>query len=452
VGRQRDHQRCAKLDPLLNGELLPGLIPDPVDNILRTFRAYYPLNYPASTTNFNFTFGTSILPEVARFRTGTPYGRGHSSGCSSCHTPYAYDGARQPTAVRADDGSIAQVVDPTTKHREFNAAKDRGPILGLDRLIGRPVRADEVLAAGGVAQGAVDVNGDGIVDGEQQRAYSQNHTTTTKIDTDTCGLCHGFVTRINYAYQGMAEEEQRDSLSRRKPIEFETPNGTQVRILDSWVREDNDLNFDGIKDAVPTVVIPAGVEVVNSHDPARQGSRGGWASSPASVAACPRCSPRTATWRARHRADAQQARHRWRHRRAGHDQRDQNGNGQLDLIDRLPRERAIDGRQVRYVYGGRNGSTRQMDVHFQRGMHCIDCHFLQDVHGDGNVYSTNWDAIEIECEDCHGSSTKTMAAQGFLTSGPNGGNDLRRAVNEDLLPFFEARRQDHQRSRVTRVS
>jgi hypothetical protein len=442
----------AKLDPLLNGELLPGLIPDPVDNILRTFRAYYPLNYPASTTNFNFTFGTSILPEVARFRTGTPYGRGHSSGCSSCHTPYSYDGARQPTAVRADDGSIAQVVDPTTKHREFNAAKDRGPILGLDRLIGRPVRADEVLAAGGVAQGAVDVNGDGILDGEQQRAYSQNHTTTTKIDTDTCGLCHGFVTRINYAYQGMAEEEQRDSLARRKPIEFETPNGTKVRILDSWVREDNDLNFDGIKDAVPTVVIPAGVEVVNKaiqrdKDLAAQGFLAGFGG----------CVPAVFSEDCNNNGELDTALTLDKLDIDGDVvasvtiNEDQNGNGQLDLIDRLPRERAIDGRQVRYVYGGRNGSTRQMDVHFQRGMHCIDCHFLQDVHGDGNVYSTNWDAIEIECEDCHGTSTKTMSAQGFLTSGPNGGNDLRRAVNEDLEPFFESRDgRIIQRSRVTR--
>jgi len=124
---------------------------------------------------------------------------------------------------------------------------------------------------------------------------------------------------------------------------------------------------------------------------------------------------------------------------------DANGNGKLELIDRLPREKAIDGRQVRYVYGGRNGSTRQMDVHFERGMHCIDCHFLQDVHGDGNVYSTNWDAIEIECEDCHGANKRTD----FKTSGPNGGNDMRLPVNENLEPYFEERNgKVIQRSRV----
>src|SRR5262249_32492031 len=54
-----------------------------------------------------------------------------------------------------------------------------------------------------------------------------------------------------------------------------------------------------------------------------------------------------------------------------------NGNGELDLPDRLPRENSVDGRQMRYVYGGNNGSTHLMDIHFEKGMHCIDCHFLQ---------------------------------------------------------------------------
>ena len=125
---------------------------------------------------------------------------------------------------------------------------------------------------------------------------------------------------------------------------------------------------------------------------------------------------------------------------------DMNNNGKLDLIDRLPRENSIDGRQMRYVYGGRNGSTRLMDIHFQVGMHCIDCHFLQDVHGDGHVYSTNWDHIEIECEDCHGAKSKAT----LLTSGPTGGNDLTKAHDANLVPYFENKGgQIIQHSRVT---
>jgi len=55
------------------------------------------------------------------------------------------------------------------------------------------------------------------------------------------------------------------------------------------------------------------------------------------------------------------------------------------------------------------------DIHLERGMHCIDCHFKQDVHGDGNLYGEPRNAIEITCEDCHG----TVANYGTLvTSGP----------------------------------
>ncbi|HSK04637.1 MAG TPA: hypothetical protein VK932_25480 [Kofleriaceae bacterium] len=412
-------------------DVVPG-IPDPVDNILRTFRAYYPLNYPGSTTNFNFTFGTSILPEVARFRTANPYGRGHSAGCSACHAAYSYAGARAPTPVRQDDGTVVRVVDPTTKHREFDPeAQDRGVIAGQDRLIGRAVSAQEQADTGRA----------------QQKTYSEGHNLTAKVTTKTCGLCHGFVTRINYAYQGMAEEEQRDALARRKSIDFTTPGGTRVRIVDSWVREDRDVNGDGVPDAQPTVIAPEGVAIAaaarrRDADLAAQGFVPGGGG----------CAPEVFTEDCNNNGELDRALVLERRDADGNViatttiDEDANGNGQLDLIDRVPREESIDGRQVRYVYGGRNGSTRQMDVHFERGMHCIDCHMLQDVHGDGHLYSTNWDAIEIECEDCHGARARAT----LVTSGPNGGNDLRRGKNHDLQPFFEDKGGAIlQRSRVT---
>ena len=46
------------------------------------------------------------------------------------------------------------------------------------------------------------------------------------------------------------------------------------------------------------------------------------------------------------------------------------------------------------------------DVHFERGMDCGDCHTSIDVHGDGNIYPTTGHAVEIECEDCHGTPTQ----------------------------------------------
>ena len=46
------------------------------------------------------------------------------------------------------------------------------------------------------------------------------------------------------------------------------------------------------------------------------------------------------------------------------------------------------------------------DIHYQRGMACIDCHTHRDVHGDGNIYSKKEQAVEIECIDCHGTPEK----------------------------------------------
>lgn len=43
------------------------------------------------------------------------------------------------------------------------------------------------------------------------------------------------------------------------------------------------------------------------------------------------------------------------------------------------------------------------DIHLERGMHCTDCHFQQDNHGNGNLYNEPRAAIEIGCIDCHGS-------------------------------------------------
>ena len=51
---------------------------------------------------------------------------------------------------------------------------------------------------------------------------------------------------------------------------------------------------------------------------------------------------------------------------------------------------------------GKNYNHLAADVHYERGMTCIDCHTAQDHHGDGNIYSKREQAVEIECEDCHG--------------------------------------------------
>ncbi len=55
------------------------------------------------------------------------------------------------------------------------------------------------------------------------------------------------------------------------------------------------------------------------------------------------------------------------------------------------------------------------DIHLERGMHCVDCHFRQDSHGTGILYNEPRAGIEIGCVDCHGSMT---AKANTITSGP----------------------------------
>jgi hypothetical protein len=70
------------------------------------------------------------------------------------------------------------------------------------------------------------------------------------------------------------------------------------------------------------------------------------------------------------------------------------------------------------------------DIHADRGMHCVDCHFTQDVHGDGRLYGEPRAATEIMCIDCHGTLEK-RAGDVLRTSGNTGGNDL----SESRVPF-----------------
>ncbi|GIW80590.1 MAG: hypothetical protein KatS3mg105_2397 [Gemmatales bacterium] len=56
-----------------------------------------------------------------------------------------------------------------------------------------------------------------------------------------------------------------------------------------------------------------------------------------------------------------------------------------------------------------------MDIHLEKGMHCIDCHFIQDCHGNTKLYGETRAAIEIQCNDCHGTVTQRA---NLITSGP----------------------------------
>ena len=42
------------------------------------------------------------------------------------------------------------------------------------------------------------------------------------------------------------------------------------------------------------------------------------------------------------------------------------------------------------------------DVHFEKGLHCIDCHVQSELMGDGNIYGHAYEALKVTCRDCHG--------------------------------------------------
>jgi LVIVD repeat-containing protein len=248
-----------------------------------------------------------------------------------------------------------------------------------------------------------------------ERGYPAIHQLTTKIPTSQCGICHVFTTRVDVAFKGSFEVENNNFNFRWSttaadvtfsddgkkkiniPLQFTNNRGTKVNMFDNFTTTDK----NGV------VILDAAKEHGSGEDASEDLNNNG-------------------------RLDPGE---------------DKNNNQMLDIPDRLQRSDAQDGRQMRIMYGGATGAVRLMDIHLEKGMECVDCHFYQDLHGDGNIYTRNWDTIEIECQDCHGTAKKLATLE---TSGPNGGNDLTKSFDENGTPFFEIRSDGSriQRSRV----
>lgn len=62
--------------------------------------------------------------------------------------------------------------------------------------------------------------------------------------------------------------------------------------------------------------------------------------------------------------------------------------------------------------------VQMRDIHLDKGMHCVDCHFRNDSHGNGNLYDEGRAAIELDCIDCHGT---IYSKANLRTSGPAAG-------------------------------
>ena len=83
-----------------------------------------------------------------------------------------------------------------------------------------------------------------------------------------------------------------------------------------------------------------------------------------------------------------------------------------------------------------------MDIHMEKGMHCVDCHFSQDMHGNNRLHMEVRAATEISCVDCHGTAEKytTLKTSGpaSYTSAPDGkGRNLLALKTPFGVPRFE---------------
>ena len=76
-------------------------------------------------------------------------------------------------------------------------------------------------------------------------------------------------------------------------------------------------------------------------------------------------------------------------------------------------------------------AVHMSSIHVDKGMHCADCHFSQDTHGSGHIYGEVAQAIEIECQDCHGTAQSYPDLKTSGPAAPPGGNDMSAMRNQD---------------------
>lgn len=103
--------------------------------------------------------------------------------------------------------------------------------------------------------------------------------------------------------------------------------------------------------------------------------------------------------------------------------------------------RALHGHDAAFYVADEDGSNdfdeTPADVHFEAGMHCVDCHSGADVHGDGHLYADTQCAVSTSCEDCHGDArgraTPSARVPG-LSESPSGSLFYTTLVTGLVLP------------------
>lgn len=82
-------------------------------------------------------------------------------------------------------------------------------------------------------------------------------------------------------------------------------------------------------------------------------------------------------------------------------------------------------------------AVHMSSIHLDAGMHCVDCHFSQDNHGNGHIYGEVAAAVEIDCVDCHGTSKEYPNLRASGPAALEGGTDMAAIRNPDGKMRFE---------------
>ena len=113
--------------------------------------------------------------------------------------------------------------------------------------------------------------------------------------------------------------------------------------------------------------------------------------------------------------------------------------------------------------GGRSAYHLAADIHWEKGMQCIDCHTGNDTMGDGKLYGRMREQVEIRCRDCHGDNETpprftvlkqddyAVWASDYLAIPPNKpGNEVARTSRNSVL--INVRREGNEVALYSKVT
>lgn len=349
-----------------------------------------------------------------------------SSGCSGCHVIYANDREPRHSLIYAPAGrdGETQTIDPTianlrprAEHGEGHGGGDHATLSGGHGALIDPAHPEEAgHAATPAPAGAPE---------RRESGHPIRHAFTRAIPTSQCMNCHMHQPNIFLnTYLGYTMWDYESDA----PTMWPGPENTAPRPAGM-----TDADYQRIyrQQHYPTA---AEVRAINDRNPEGAAARGLWGD-PEFLRNVYSVNPGL-----QQTQFADYHGHGWNFRAIL--RRDREGNlldaeGQIVPPDDPERWRRQG--EPEFVPTGTNpGRTvHMMDIHAERGMQCADCHFAQDSHGNGFIYGEVANAIEIGCQDCHGTAD---AYPTLLTSGPAappGGTNLALLRNPDGRRRFE---------------